>query len=241
MPKTVLDRIPRTVIACLVLVLAPGVLVCLLINLGSAAGVVGSGWDTSLTEETPTPFPTTLPTPLPVAARVQAISQGDPNAGWDSQQQYSLWWPSACSPAALTAVLRAWGVSVRLGSVLDKLIANKAITPQQGLLHAGALASVAEDVGLHGKTYWQLTLSQVAELAGQGVPVLVNLVDARRQTPYPGFSVGHWLVVVSVSDQRIEVRDSSAYHIRLLSPALFHTLFTGIAVVVWQGAAPALP
>lgn len=239
MPKTLRDRIPRVVMICLALVLAPGTLLCLLINLGSASGVIASGWDTSLAGATPTPAPS--PTPLPIAARVQAIAQGDPNAGWDSRQQYQTWWPSACSPAALTAVLRAWGVSTRLGQVLDRLIAHQAISSQHGLLHAEALAWVAADFGLQGKTYWQLSRSQVAEMTGQGVPVLVNLVDAKRQTPYPGFSVGHWLVAVSVSDQRIEVRDSSAYRILALSPDLFHTLFTGIAVVVWRGTPPTLP
>ncbi|HEU5369419.1 MAG TPA: C39 family peptidase, partial [Ktedonobacterales bacterium] len=175
------------------------------------------------------------------AGRVQAFYQGDPGAGWDSQAQYDLGWPSACSPAALTMALRGWGAHVRIGQVLDRLIALKAITPSAGLLRAGALETVAKGYGFRGITFWQWKLEDVARVTKQGVPVLVDVVDAKRQTPYPGFFVGHWLVVVKVSGNQVEVRDSSGYHIQSLSRALFHTLFTGIGVVIWQGAAISLP
>jgi hypothetical protein len=66
--------------------------------------------------------------------------------------------------------------------------------------------------------------------------VLVDVVDAKQQTPYPGFVVGHWLVVTGVSATAVQVADSSGYHIHTLTPALFRTLATGIGVVVWQGA-----
>jgi len=240
MPKTWWPRVPKNLLLSLLLLLTPGVLTCLLLRTGGAGAVVGAGWNTSLLGGRPT-SPRPSSTPLPVAARVQAILQADPNAGWDSAAQYQTWSDSACSPAALTAVLHAWGVPVSLGQVLDHLIAHKAITVERGLLNAEALVWVAEDLGLDGTTYWHLMLSQVAWLTGQGVPVLVNVVDAHRQTPYPAFDVGHWLVVVSVSQAEIGVRDSSAYHIRTLTPRLFEQLFTGIAVVVWQGPSPALP
>jgi len=240
MPKTPWPRLPKHLLFGLVLILTPGVLAYLLLRVGSVGTVVGAGWNTSLIRGMPTSTSST-PTPLPVAARVQAILQADPHAGWDSATQYQTWSASACSPAALTAVLHAWGVSVSLGQVLDRLIAHRAITVQNGLLHAEALVWVAQDLGLDGTTYWHLTLPQVAGLTAQGVPVLVDVVDAHRQTPYPAFAVGHWLVVVSVAADQIAVRDSSAYHIRTLTPRLFEQLFTGIAVVVWQGPSPALP
>lgn len=178
-------------------------------------------------------------TPHPVSSlaanQVQAFYQGDPSIGWDSSAQYEIWWPSACSPAALTMVLRAWGVQVGIGPVLDRLIAQHAITPRNGLLHADALATVAKSYGLHAQTFRAWPQAQLAQVTAQGVPVLVDLHDARQQTPYPGFVVGHWLVVVQVSAQQIEVRDSSGYHIHAFTPAVFHTLFTGVAVVIWQG------
>lgn len=61
------------------------------------------------------------PTPHPVrsvAVHVQAFYQGDPGIGWDSRAQYILWWPSACSPAALTMALCAWVTPVSIGQVL---------------------------------------------------------------------------------------------------------------------------
>ncbi|HLV98699.1 MAG TPA: C39 family peptidase [Ktedonobacterales bacterium] len=175
------------------------------------------------------------PVPSHAASQVQAFYQGDPGIGWDSRAQYETWWPSACSPAALSMDLRAWGVPVRIGQVLDRLIAQHAITPQQGLLHAEALATVAKGYGLHTETFWTWTLADVAQVTRQGVPVLVNVVDAKQQTPYPGFVVGHWLVVTGVSATAVQVADSSGYHIHSLSPALFRLLATGIGVVVWRG------
>src|ERR1051326_2183629 len=133
-------------------------------------------------------------------------------------------------------VLRAWGMPVDIGEVLDRLIDLKEITPESGLLDAGALEKVAEGYGFQGHTFWKWTLDDIAHVTNQGVPVMIDVVDAKKQTPYPGFVVGHWLVVVSVSADQVEVRDSSGYHIHSLSLSVFYTLFTGIGVVLWQGA-----
>ena len=184
---------------------------------------------------------TSTPAPLAVAAKVQAFYQGDASIGWDSQQQYQTWWPSACSPAALTMVLNAWGAQARIGQVLDRLVAHQAITPENGLLNANALSQVANDFGFQAITFWNWKKQQVADVTAQGAPVMVLLVDSQQQTPYPGFVVGHWLVVVSISSDQITVRDSSGYHIQSLTPRVFQILFKGIGVVVWQGTSLKLP
>ena len=179
--------------------------------------------------------PTHTPVSSSVAQKVPALYQGDPNIGWDSPEQYQTWWPSSCSAVALTADLQAWGSAVRVGTVLDQLWNLGAITADNGLTNANALATVAEQFGYQAKTFWHWSAQDVAHMTAQGVPLLVLLVDAEQHTPYPGFVVGHWLVVTSVSPDQITVRDSSGYHIHTLTPSLFHTLFTGIGVVVWQG------
>jgi hypothetical protein len=229
---------------CLSLLISAGVLASLLINLGSSFAASNAlSWVTPQAPRDGTPSPTPRPSPTPhaVAGNVQAFFQGDPGVGWDSRQQFDLWWSSACSPAALTMVLRAWGAPVRIGQVLDRLIALKAITPQQGLLRANALEAVAKEYQFQAVTFWSWKLQDVARVTSQGVPVLINVVDARRQTPYPAFSVGHWLVVVNVTSDHVEVRDPSAYRIRFLNFSLFHTLFTGVGVVVWRGTSISLP
>lgn len=230
----------RKVVICLSLLIVLGVIASVLMNLGnSAAALDGLNWATSQAPGGVTPSP--APAPRSVVDNVPVISQGNPAAGWDSRQQFHRWWDSACAPAALTMDLRAWGVQVRIGLVLDRLIALHAITVQQGLLHADALESVAKGYGYQAITFWHWTLNNIEHVTRQGVPVLIDVVDAKRQTPYPALSVGHWLVVVNVSANRVEVRDSSAYHIRYLSLALFHILFTGIGTVIWQGPAISLP
>ncbi|HEY7347797.1 MAG TPA: C39 family peptidase [Ktedonobacterales bacterium] len=227
----------RKVVMCLSLLISAGVLVSLLLSMGGSAALYGVSWATSQAPGMNTP----APTPRPIAGQVQALYQGDPGIGWDTRQQYTLWWPSACSPAALTMALRAWGAPVRIGQVLDRLIAKKAITPQHGLLHVEALESVAKSYGFAATTFWSWKLKDLRHVTDQGVPVLIDVVDAKRQTPYPDFVVGHWLVVVKVTADRVEVRDSSGYHLRTLGLGVFHTLFTGIGVVIWQGASISLP
>ncbi len=235
---------PRRIMISLLLFVLLGV-VCVILGgcLSGSPDVTGLSWTSPQLSPgvTPTPSPTPLPAPASAASKVQAFYQGDPNAGWDSRQQFTLWWDSACAPAALTMDLRAWGVQVHIGQVLDRLIALHAITPQNGLLSASALGTVAKGFGLQGRTFRNWTLEDVSQVTKQGVPVLIDVVDARRQTPYPAFAVGHWLVVTAVSSDQVQVSDSSGYHIHRLSLALFHTLFTGTSVVVWQGAAISLP
>lgn len=213
-------------------VLGVGSLAGLLTNLPGQAAGIGLNWSAPLPASASTP----TPAPLTVAGSVQAFYQGDPTIGWDSPAQYRLWWTSACSPAALTMALRAWGEAVTIGQVLDKLIAHHAITPENGLLHAEALEQVAKEYGFQARTFWSWNVQQLGQVTAQGVPVLVDIVDAKRQTPYPGFVVGHWFVVTNVADDHITVRDSSGYRIHSLSQATFHTLFTGIGVVIWKGA-----
>jgi hypothetical protein len=220
------------------LLISFGVLAGLLFSLGGTAAAFGGlSWMTAQDQGSPTP----APTPRTAASNVQAFYQGDPNAGWDSSEQFKIWWQSACSPAVLTMALRAWGLPIHIGQVLDRLIALNAIKPQNGLLHAEALGTIAQDYGFQATTFWRWTLQDLAQVTNQGVPVLVDVVDAKQQTPYPGFSGGHWLVVMAVSSDHVQVSDSSGYHIHSLSLALFQTLFTGIGVVVWQGASISLP
>lgn len=223
----------KKVVFGLLALLSIGGLAGMLTGLATPAAGMGLDWTPLLSSETSTP----APAKLTIASKVQAFYQGDASAGWDNQQQYQMWWPSACSPAALTMVLNAWGAQVRIGQVLDRLIAHQAISPENGLLRAGALAQVAQDFGYQAITFWSWNEQQVADVTAQGAPVLVDVVDAKQQTPYPGFVVGHWLIVIGVSQDHIEVRDSSGYHIKTLTSPVFHTLFTGIGVVIWQGAA----
>ncbi len=229
----------KKLVLSLLALLSIGGLAGALTGMAAPAAGMGLDWTALLDSGTSTPAPPSAP--LGIASKVQAFYQGDASIGWDSQQQYQTWWPSACSPAALTMVLDAWGAQVRIGQVLDRLIARQAITPENGLLNANALAQVANDFGYQALTFWNWSEQQVADVTAQGAPVMVDVVDANQETPYPGFVVGHWLTVVDVSPDHIDVRDSSGYHIKTLTPQVFRILYTGIGVVVWQGTSLKLP
>lgn len=166
------------------------------------------------------------------AANVQAVYQGDPNAGWDNPQQYHDWWPSACSVFALYEVLKAWGVQTSPGKVLDQEIQANAITEANGLISLEGYANLVprDYPGLDTTYFYHLTEEHLQVLTSTGFAVQVNLWDPDGR--YYPFQPGHWLVVVGHSNQAYEVRDSSGLHLTSMSDAAFSYEFTHRAVVV---------
>jgi hypothetical protein len=175
-------------------------------------------------------------------ARVVAVYQGDSTAGWDSSQQYQEWWQSACSVFALYAVLKAFGVQTRPGTVLDEEIEMGAITAAHGLVSLEGYANLVPRYyeGFDSIYYEHMQTSQIRQIVAGGLPVLVNIWDP--QARYYHFEPGHWLVVVGYTDHAplantppaYAVRDSSGYHLSWIRADAFEYLFgnTHRAVVV---------
>jgi hypothetical protein len=172
----------------------------------------------------------------PATSKVQPLLQADANAGYDSPAQYTAYWNAACSAADLTMVLRAWGVSVTIGQVIDDLANHQPpyLTPTGGLMDQGGFDYVAERYGLEARVHLDgtLTLTGILNLTAQGIPVIVGLRDDAGAY-YPAFAGGgHFLIIVGGDETLLHIVDSSLYRITALSQAVFTALWTGEAVVI---------
>lgn len=164
--------------------------------------------------------------PKPAASsRVVRISQLD-RTQYDSAQEYTTWAFSACSTAAMTEVLNAYGFHLRIHDVLQVEAGLHEITPQGGLQEDVGIANTLSHFGL--QTTWgeHWTLAQVVGAANNGTPVIVSWPPSR----YPG---GH-LVVVTGGDltaSTLEIADSSAWNRQQISVSQFLQWWAGFAAV----------
>ncbi|HLW03414.1 MAG TPA: hypothetical protein VKT82_32515 [Ktedonobacterales bacterium] len=175
--------------------------------------------------------------PTTVAQRVQPIIQADLNAGYDSKAQHDLWWDSACSAAAMTEVLHAWGITnVTIGQLIDVMSAHNPpyITSWGGLMSQDAWEYMMSTFNMratvqmnHGMSYDDiLNMTEV-----QGIPVVLGVRDS-GEIYYPALSVGHFLVAVGGDEAGIRIVDSSLYRITYLPKNELNYLWTGETIVI---------
>ena len=152
------------------------------------------------------------------------LSQLDPSQ-YASNKEYSTWAYSACSTAALTEVLNAYGHHFRITDVLKVEAGIGEITPQLGLLDEAGIQRTAIQFGF--KTTWghNLSLNQIITLANQGRPVIVSFPPAR----YAG---GHLLVVTGGNSSIVKLADSSLWNRQSLSRAQFLQWWEGFYAIV---------
>jgi hypothetical protein len=136
-------------------------------------------------------------------AGVTRINQTDA-AQYLNTDQYNAWYQSACSAAAITMVLNAYGHHYRIGDVLSVEIAIKAISQTQGLLSAEGIDRTAQHFGFATQTLPSPTLRQVLDIANSGKPVLINF------PPGTDWGGGHFLVVTGGTPEAIQLADSSS-------------------------------
>jgi hypothetical protein len=106
-----------------------------------------------------------------------------------SQQECDTWAYSACSAAAMTEVIDAYGGHYRISDILRTEARIGAITPRLGLVYPAGVADTMASFGF--QTSWGLSgysLEQVVRVASGGSPVVVGFPPDR----YAG---GHILVV----------------------------------------------
>jgi predicted double-glycine peptidase len=167
------------------------------------------------------------PKPQPVFQASQnlvRISQLDP-AQYNSQQEYNLWAYSACSSAAITEVINAYGHHYRVTDILKVEAQIGEITPQQGLLEDIGIQRTATQFGF--KTTWghNLSLDQIMDIANHGKPVIVSF-------PPDKYAGGHLLVVIGGNSNYVYLADSSLWNRRSLSRAQFLNWWEGFYAIV---------
>lgn len=146
-----------------------------------------------------------------------------------SDSECATWAESACSAAALTEVIDAYGYHYRITNILQQEVAAKAITPQQGLLDDQGIARTAARFGFTTDWGYERTLDQVIALANTGTPVIVSWPPSR----YPP---GHLVVVIGGDRSTVKLADSSRYNLQVLSRAQFLQWWAGYSAIVKPGA-----
>ncbi len=165
------------------------------------------------------------------------ISQLDPGQ-YLTRQEYTTWAYSACSAAAMTEVLNAYGFHLHIHDVLQVesalLIPGSApptpyITPELGLMRDDGIAATMQRFGFH--TVWgeQWQLAQVLAAANRGTPVIVSWPPDR----YAG---GHIVVVTGGGGSTITLADSSSWNRHTISTTQFLTWWAGFAAVATPAA-----
>lgn len=167
-------------------------------------------------------------------ARLSQLDSGQ----YASHNEFVTWASSACSAAAMTEVLNAYGMHLHIHDVLQVesslIIPGSApptayITPQQGLMQDDGIAATMNQFGFHTTWGEHWSLDQVLAAANNGTPVIVSWPPDR----YAG---GHLVVVTGGADGTITLADSSSWNRQTISVAQFLTWWNGFAAVATPSA-----
>ena len=152
------------------------------------------------------------------------LGQLDPGQ-YNSTQEYNSWAYSACSAAAMTEVLNAYGHHYRVTDILKVESQIGEITPELGLVEESGIARTVARFGF--KTAWghNLSLDNVIDIANHGRPVIVGWPPDR----YAG---GHLLVVTGGNSNYVYLADSSSYNYHSLSRHKFLSWWEGFSAIV---------
>jgi hypothetical protein len=182
----------------------------------------------STSQSQPTPS-ASAPQLYGASQNVVRLSQLDP-AQYNSTSDYNLWAYSACSTAAMTEVINAYGHHYRIADILKVEASLNEITPALGLVEDVGVARTMAKFGFNTNWGYSLSYDQVVATANRGEPVIVSWPPSR----YAG---GHLVVVIGGNSQTVYLADSSLYNRHSLSRAQFMAWWAGFSAV----ATPATP
>jgi len=162
--------------------------------------------------------------PYTASQSLVRLSQLDPGQ-YNSTQEYNRWAYSACSAAAMTEVINAYGHHYRVTDILKVEAQIGEITPELGLVEEVGIARTVARFGF--KTAWghNLSLDNVIDIANHGRPVIVGWPPDR----YAG---GHLLVVTGGNSNYVYLADSSSYNYHSLSRTKFLSWWEGFSAIV---------
>ncbi len=171
--------------------------------------------------------------PKPTASQtITRIYQLDPTQ-YTTHESYALWAYSACSAAAMTEVINAYGHSYTIADILKIEAEQKQITPELGLLYgASSIARTVTAFDFSAHALDTTSLENVLAVANSGTPVIVGFMDP------VDFPTGHILVVRGGSGDTVDVVDSSRLHFTSMSRTRFLHFYDGFAVLVTPKDAP---
>lgn len=172
----------------------------------------GSGSNSSVTQ------------PFTGASKVLVrVSQVDPSQ-YNSPQEYDIWWPSACSAAAMAEVMNAYGYHYRVTDILQVETSMKEITPDVGLLEPHGLDKTLARFGFTTRWLSNPSVDDLITTANSGTPVIINFPPYR-------WAGGHLLVALGGNKDYVYLADSSRLNMRAMDRKTFLKYWVGFAMV----------
>jgi hypothetical protein len=174
-----------------------------------------------------------------IASMVQAETQIERPDLYDSTAQFYAWKGAACSAAALSEDLTAWGQKgATIGKMIDTMNNGSTpnISPYAGLLRTEGFQFAANQFGYRADIYRpsdnnSLSYDQIMHITHDlGIPLIINVRISYGY--YSFFAGGHFLVITDADPQGVEIVDSSTYYIHYLQKDVLYQMFTNISVVV---------
>lgn len=145
-----------------------------------------------------------------------------------STSDETTWGMSACSTAAITEVINAYGFQYRVADILHVQAQIGAITPDEGLTSDAGIEATAARFGFTTSWGHQLSLDQVIATANSGHPVIVAFPPGAAAP----WMTGHILVVRGGNASHVEIVDSSKLNITSLSRQTFLSYWRGASWVL---------
>jgi predicted double-glycine peptidase len=230
-----LPQLRRWKMALLFLLLLLAAIIGVMNLPGHVSPVVAAQWSSSVAtlsdnQAAATPKSTQAPSVPP------AIQQSNASAAlvrinqlaasqYASQADATTWSYSACSAAALTEVMNAYGFAYRIADILHVEAQIGAITPSQGLTTEAGIAATAKLFGFTTKWGHNLSLDQVIATANAGQPVIVSW-------PPQTYDGGHIVVVTGGTASTVYLADSSKYDRPSVSRTQFATWWRGFSAIL---------
>ena len=158
------------------------------------------------------------------SATLARLGQLDP-AQYDTTAQFNTWAYAACSAAAMTEVINAYGHHYRIADILQVESRLGEITPASGLLEDIGIQRTVAQFGFKTTLGNNLSLDQVIDIANHGRPVIVDF-------PPNKYAGGHLLVVLGGNADNVYLADSSLYNRHVLTRAQFMHWWGGFSAIV---------
>lgn len=174
---------------------------------------------------TPTPLATPAGQTINASRALVRINQLDASQ-YSSAHDATTWAMSACSAAALTEVINAWGnFHYTIAVILKVESAVGAITPALGLTTEAGIATTAATFGFQTDWGHHKSLDQIIAAANRGTPVIVAF-------PPQTYDGGHIVVVTGGNATTVSLADSSRYNRTSLSRAQFSAWWRGFSAIL---------
>jgi len=152
------------------------------------------------------------------------LAQGDPNQ-YISQDEYNQWAASACSAAAMTEIINAYGHNYRITDILKVEAGLHEITPELGLLEDKGISRTMDQFGFKMVPLQHTTLDDAIDVANQGHPVIISFASSGY---WPG---GHILVLRGGNAQNVDLADSSRLNLTIVTRNQFSQWWRGFTAL----------